>query len=144
MSSQPKTHLESFHFRGFLPTILIGTASDRYAGWIGQIYSQDRYEGRISKRPKTIGGKSFVEAVLPIDSVEEYFAHFPVLEIDFTFYRPLLDHDGHPTQNYQVLQSYARHLKEGDRILLKVPQIITAQKIRQGDRHLNNEVYCSP
>jgi uncharacterized protein YecE (DUF72 family) len=144
MSRRRKTHLESFHFRGFHPMILIGTASDRYASWIGQIYSQDRYEGGISKRPKTIGGKSFVEAVLPIDSVDEYFAHFPVLEIDFTFYRPLLDHNGHPTQNYQVLQSYARHLKEGDRILLKVPQMITAQKIRQGDRHLKNEAYLNP
>jgi hypothetical protein len=69
-SSRPKTNLESFHFRGFFPTILIGTASDRYAGWIGQIYSQDRYEGRISKRPKIVGGKSFIEAVLPVKRVQ--------------------------------------------------------------------------
>jgi hypothetical protein len=85
---------------------------------MGQIYSPKRYEGRISKRPQTIGGKSLVEAVLPMASVDEYFAHFPVPEIDFTFYRPLLDHNGHPTRNYQVLRSYAGHLKEGDRILV--------------------------
>jgi hypothetical protein len=40
--------------------------------------------------------KTFVERVLPVDSVEEYFEHFPVLEIDFPFYRPLLDNDSQP------------------------------------------------
>jgi hypothetical protein len=39
--------------------------------------------------------------VLPIDSVEEYFQHFQVLEIDFTFYRLLIDQNGQHTQNYQ-------------------------------------------
>jgi uncharacterized protein YecE (DUF72 family) len=135
---------KSFYFRNLFPQLFIGTASDRYAGWIEQIYSQDRYVGRITKRAKVIGGKSFTEEVLPVDSVEEYFDHFQVLEIDFTFYRPLLDQDGQPTQNYQVLQSYVRHLKEGDRILLKVPQMITAQKMRQGDLHIKNEAYLSP
>jgi uncharacterized protein YecE (DUF72 family) len=42
---------------------------------------------------------------MPVDSVGEYFEHFPVLEIDFTFYRPLLDQDNDPTQNFQVLES---------------------------------------
>jgi hypothetical protein len=28
--------IETFHFRNLHPKILIGTASDRYAGWIGQ------------------------------------------------------------------------------------------------------------
>ena len=101
-------------------------------------------QGRITKRTKIIGGKSFTEEVLPVDSVEEYFEHFPVLEIDFTFYRPLLDQDGQPTQNYQVLKTYSRHLKEGDRIILKVPQLITAQKIRKGDQHIKNEAYLNP
>lgn len=76
--------------------------------------------------------------------MEEYFEHFSVLEIDFTFYRPLLDHDGQPTQNYQVLKNYSRHLKDGDRILLKVPQLITAQKIRKGDQQIKKEAYLSP
>ena len=75
---------------------------------------------------------------------EEYFQHFQVLEIDFTFYRPLLDQNGQPTQNYQVLKTYARHLKEDDRILLKVPQLITAQKIRKSDQHIKNEAYLNP
>jgi hypothetical protein len=140
MSQPPKPDLQSFHFRNLHPQILIGTASDRYAGWLGQIYSLSRYKNRITTR--TV--KSFMEEVLPVDSVEEYFQHFSVLEIDFTFYRPLLDQDGQPTQNYQVLKTYARHLKEGDRVILKVPQMITAQKVRQGDLHIKNEAYLSP
>ena len=82
--------------------------------------------------------------MLPVDSVAEYFEHFPILEIDSTFYRLLLDQNGQPTQNYQVLKTYARHLKEGDRIILKVPQLITAQKTHRGDRHNENSSYLNP
>ena len=136
--------MDNFRFRNLSPQILLGTASDRYAGWLGQIYAPDRYQGRITKRTKVIAGKSFTEEVLPVDSVEEYFEHFPVLEIDFTFYRPLLNQDGQPTQNYQVLKTYSRHLKDGDRIILKVPQIITAQKIHRGEQHIENPAYLNP
>jgi len=139
-----KNQLETFNFRNLHPEILLGSASDRYAGWLGQIYSQDRYQGHITKRTKLIAGKSFLEEVLPVDSVEEYFEHFPVLEIDFTFYRPLLDQNGQPTQNNQVLKTYARHLKESDRIILKVPQLITAQKIHRGDQFIENPYYLNP
>lgn len=144
MSQSPKALLETFTFRNLHLQILIGTASDRYAGWLGQIYSHHRYAGRITKRTKIIAGKSFIEEVLPVDSVEEYFEHFSVLELDFTFYQPLLDQHSQPTQNYQVLKTYSGHLKEGDRIILKVPQMITAQKIRRGGQHLKNEAYLSP
>lgn len=137
-------NLKTFRFREIHPQVCIGTASDRYAGWIGQIYSQDRYAGRITKRTKIVGGNTFVEEVLPVDSVEEYFAHFQVLEIDFTFYRPLLGKDGKPTQNYEVLKAYSRHLKPGDRLILKVPQITMAQKIRKGEHLLENEAYLNP
>jgi uncharacterized protein YecE (DUF72 family) len=136
--------MENFNFRSLPPQVFIGTASDRYAGWLGQIYSHDRYTGRITKRTKIIAGKSFIEEVLPVDSVEEYFEHFSVLEIDFTFYRPLLDKDGQPTPNYQVLKTYARHLKDSDKIILKVPQIITAQRIHKGDLYVENPAYFSP
>lgn len=139
-----KNQSDKFNFRNLHPKILIGTASDRYAGWLGQIYSQDRYQGHITKRTKIIAGKSFIEEVLPVDSVEEYFEHFSVLEIDFTFYRPLLDHTSQPTQNYQVLKIYAGHLKENDRLILKVPQIISAQKIHRGDQYVENPTYLNP
>lgn len=139
-----QSQMDNFSFREFHPQILIGTASDRYAGWLGQIYSPDRYAGRITQRTKVIAGRTFVEKVLPVDSVEEYFEHFPVLEIDFTFYRPLLDQHGQQTQNYQALKAYAQHLKDGDRIILKVPQMITAQKFHRGDQYTENPAYLNP
>jgi hypothetical protein len=144
MSHSPKASFQTFHFRNLHPQIFFGTASDRYAGWVGQIYSPDRYQGRITKRTKTIAGKSFIEEVLPVDSVEEYFSHFAILEIDFTFYRPLLDQDGRPTQNYQVLKTYSQYLKADDRIILKVPQIITAPKLRREEEYIENAAYLNP
>ena len=95
--SEPLRSIEKFQFRNLHPKILMGTASDRYAGWIGQIYTKQRYEGRISRRTNIVGGKSFVEETLPVESVEEYFEHFRVLEIDYTFYSFLMNEDGKPT-----------------------------------------------
>jgi uncharacterized protein YecE (DUF72 family) len=143
MSQPPVSNLQSFLFRN-LHQLLIGTASDRYSGWLNQIYTPSRYKSRITKRTKIIAGKSFIEEVLPVDSVDEYFEHFSVLEIDFTFYRPLLDQNGQPTQNHQVLKTYAGHLKENDRIILKVPQMITAQKIHRGEQYIENPAYLNP
>jgi hypothetical protein len=40
MSDVAKSLPETFHFRNLHPQVFIGTASDRYAGWIGQIYSR--------------------------------------------------------------------------------------------------------
>jgi hypothetical protein len=61
--------------------------------------------------------------------------------IDFTFYRLLLNQHGYLTQNYQVLKTYAGHLREGDRIVLKVPQLIMAQKIRRDEQYIENTEY---
>ena len=141
----PEAHLDpdSFAFRGLHPDVSIGTASDRYAGWIGQIYSADRYSNRIKSRQNRVGGQSFVERVLPIESVQEYFEHFGVLELDFTFYRLLSESDGGPTQNYHVLRQYRRHLGEDDPLILKVPQIIFAQKLRRKGGFLENRDYLN-
>jgi uncharacterized protein YecE (DUF72 family) len=135
--------LERFKFRDLHPNVLVGTASDRYAGWIGQIYSADRYGSRISSRRHSVGGQSFVETVLPIESVREYFEHFGVLELDFTFYRLLSEPDGQPTQNYHVLQNYRQHLGRDDPLILKVPQIIFAQKLRRGGAFVENPDYLN-
>jgi len=135
--------IESFQFRNLHPKILLGTASDRYAGWIGQIYTRERYEGRISRRTNTVGGKSFMEETLPVESVEEYFEHFPALEIDYTFYSLLLDEDGKPTQNFHVLKRYQQYMKGEDRVVLKMPQMISAQKIRRGGKYVGNETYLN-
>ncbi len=136
--------LENFQLRDLHPNISIGTASDRYAGWIGQIYSEDRYAGRITRRTKKVGGKTFVEKVLPVDSVKEYFQHFRVLELDFTFYRPLLDKNGKPTPNYHILRNYSKYLNRNDRLILKVPQIISAIKLHRGKAYVENEQYLNP
>ncbi|MGM0426141.1 MAG: DUF72 domain-containing protein [Thermodesulfobacteriota bacterium] len=135
---------ERFWFRNLHPNLLLGTASDRYAGWMGQIYTRERYAGRISLRTKTVGGKSFVEKTLPVDSVAEYFEHFPLLEIDYTFYSPLLDEEGKPTQTFHVLKRYRQYMTENDRVILKVPRAISAQKIRRGGRYVENPTYLNP
>jgi hypothetical protein len=143
MSERENLDLQNFYFRGLHPRVFLGTASDRYAGWLGQIYSEERYTDKISRRKKTLGKKSFVEEVLPVDSVEEYFQHFPVLELDFTFYRLLLEEDGKPTPNYHVLQKYRQYLKEDDNVILKVPQAICAQKLWRGGKFVENNSYLN-
>lgn len=136
--------MTDFDFRGLGPSVSIGTASDRYAGWIGQIYSPGRYDTGITSRKNAVGGKSFTEKVLPVESVTEYFEHFLVLELDFTFYNTLLAADGSPTRTHRALQAYARHMPEDGRLLLKVPQVVFAQKLLRRGRHEQNENYLNP
>ena len=144
MQTSEKPNIDKFRFRGLHPDALIGMASDRYAGWTGQIYSEERYKGQMTRRTHTVGGKSFVEEVLPVESVEEYFEHFPVLEIDYTFYRLLFEKDRKPTQNYHILRKYRQHMKEGDSLILKVPQVIFARRLRRGAGFVENEAYLNP
>lgn len=136
--------IRDYRFRDIHPSIFIGTTSDRYAGWIGRVYTAGRYENRIMTRTKTLLGRTFTEEVLPVESVSEYFSHFPLLEIDFTFYRPLLDEKGEPTSNYRVLETYARYINPSDRLILKVPQGVTARKIRRGKQFIDNPDYLNP
>ena len=143
-TDQNANKIEQFRFRALASHTFLGTASDRYAGWIGQIYTKERYEGRIARRTKKVGGKSFAEETLPVESVEEYFEHFAVLELDYTFYSPLLDKHGEPTRIFHVLKRYRDHMKEGDRVIVKVPQIISAQKFWRGGRYIENEAYFDP
>jgi len=133
-----------FHFLSLHPHLFVGTASDRYAGWLGQIYTPEKYEGRIVRRTKNLEKDSYIEEVLPIDSVVEYFEHFPVLEIDYTFYRLLLDEHGRPTNNYELLKNYQQYLRADDRIILKVPQVIMAQKLWQGKNYIQNANCLNP
>lgn len=134
----------TFHFRDIHPNIYLGTTSDRYAGWIGQIYSKERYVGRVNRRRHVVGGKAFIEEVLPVDSVQEYFEHFRVLEIDYTFYQLLTEKDGTPSPNYHVLSQYRRYIKDEDSIVLKVPQLVFAQKLCRGNAYIPNEAYLDP
>ncbi len=135
---------KNFLFKEIHPHLFIGTTSDRYAGWMGQIYSKDKYEGRITRRITTVGGKAYTEEVLPVDSIIEYYDHFPVLEVDFTFYRPLVDRKGTPTQNVHVLRTYKKHMTANDRMILKVPQSVFAKNVRRGKAYVKNPDYLDP
>lgn len=130
-----------FCFRGLHPQVAVGTASDRYAGWIGQIYTRERYAGRITRRTHEVGGRRYLEEVLPVDSVEEYFQHFGALELDFTFYRPLLDEHLQPTDTFHIVRTYAGHLREGDRVFLKAPRAVMAPRLRSGGCFVPNSDY---
>ena len=101
----------NFRFRDLPSNIQIGTASDRYAGWIGQIYSEGRYEKGITRRSHKVGDKTFTEGTLPVESVAEYFEHFPLLEIDNTFYRALLESKGSPAAESLCQERFHRFLK---------------------------------
>ena len=133
-----------FKFRDLHPQIFMGTASDRYAGWMDQIYTRTRYKDRITRRTKKVGRANFQEETLSVESVTEYFEHFSVLEIDYTFYSLLLDPDGQPAKNFHVLKTYAQNISEKDRVVLKVPQAISAQKIRHGKSFVVNANYLDP
>jgi len=141
MATEVNADLEHFRFRGLHSSLSLGTASDRYAGWIGQIYTEGRYA--LSSRSKRVGGETFQERVLPVESVREYFQHFEILELDFTFYALLLDARGEPTRTYHVLRTYRDHLSPGDRLLLKAPQAVFARKLRRGKAFVENPDYLN-
>lgn len=121
----------AYRFHDVHPHLRFGTASDRYAGWLGQIYPENLYVGRIKARKRKLGAQTFEERTLPIESVRDYFAHFSVLELDFTFYRPLRNPDGTPSNNLFVLQQYADYAPDNAVFLLKVPQQFFARKLRR-------------
>lgn len=141
MENREILNLEEFRFRGLHPGVFMGTASDRYAGWLGKIYSPERYGGRITSRTKRLGRKSFREDVLPLESVEEYFEHFSILELDFTFYGLLLDGRMTATPTLHTLRNYRRHLGREDRLILKVPQAVFSRQRRKGGRFETNPLY---
>jgi uncharacterized protein YecE (DUF72 family) len=134
---------EEFNFRDLHPNVFMGTASDRYAGWVGQVYSRDRYQDKISIRTKKVGGRTFQENVLPVESVEEYFQHFSILELDFTFYQILLDENLQESQSYHVLQQYKNHLRRGGQLILKSPQRIFARRLWVGGNFEENPDYLN-
>jgi uncharacterized protein YecE (DUF72 family) len=143
MNNKRTPNLEKFEFRNLYRNVSIGTASDRYAGWIGQIYSEKRYIGKITRRSKKLGNNNFIEEVLPVESVMEYFQHFSVLELDFTFYQLLLDKNNRPTQSYRVLETYKKYLCDGDKVIIKVPQAVFAIKVWRGGKFAVNPDYLN-
>jgi uncharacterized protein YecE (DUF72 family) len=121
--------VDAFNFTEVHPRVRFGTASDRYAGWIGQIYGE-MWATRTKSRRKVLDGRSFKENVVPTESVREYFEHFSILEMDFTFYRPLREADGELSSNYRVIERYLDHAPEHARFLVKAPQMFCSPFLR--------------
>ena len=134
---------DAFDFRALHDRLHFGTASDRFAGWIGTVYPE-RWTSEISTRTKKVGGQAFEERLLPIASVEDYFAHFSVLELDFTYYQPLLTEAGEPTSAYHTLRQYAEHAPNGARFWVKAPQQFASPILRRGKSFEENPEYLDP
>jgi len=135
--SERRSAAERYDVRDLHPHARFGTASDRYAGWLGQIYPESKYADRVSSRKRTLNGHSFKERRVPIESVQEYFQHFDVLELDFTFYRRLKE-KGEPSSTFFVLSKYLEHAPDDAAFLLKAPQQFFARSIRRGGDFVDN------
>ncbi|HET6567217.1 MAG TPA: DUF72 domain-containing protein, partial [Rhodothermales bacterium] len=128
-----RERVAAYDFREVHPNLHFGTAGDRYAGWIGQIYPHD-YEERVESRTKRLNGQVLEERMLPVESVRDYFEHFSVLELDFTFYRPLLEADGSSSNSVHVLRNYVDDAPDDALFLLKAPQAYFARTLRRSGK----------
>ena len=88
--------------------ILIGGSSWKYEGWLGQIYSRDRYlsRGKFSKR------------IFEQECLTEYAETFPTVCGDFAFYQ-------FPTDDFWA-KLFSR-VPEGFQFAFKVPEQITCK-----------------
>jgi len=128
-----RERIAAYDFKEVHPNLHFGTAGDWYAGWIGQVYPEE-YEALIESRSKSLNKQTFEERMLPVESVRDYFEHFSVLELDFTFYRPLLEADGAANSNALLLRKYAEHAPDDALFLLKAPQAYFARKLRRSSK----------
>lgn len=139
--AERRSAADNYAFHSVHPNVRFGTASDRYAGWINQIYPE-HYADQASSRNRNLAGQTFEERTLPVASVHDYFKHFETLELDFTFYRPLLDDDGEPTPNFFVLEKYTDHAPDDASFLLKAPRMFFARTLRRSSdgnvRYIDN------
>ncbi|MES3630818.1 MAG: DUF72 domain-containing protein [Longimonas sp.] len=134
---------DAYVFHHVHPRVRFGTASDRYAGWIGQVYPEEA-ASETTSQSRTLGGESYTIDKVPISYAPHYFDHFSVLEIDFTFYHPLHD-AGEPTRTFHTLKRYADAAPGSARFLLKAPQRFSARTLRSntsnGPRYTTNADY---
>lgn len=129
--SERRAEADRFDVRGLHPLVRLGSASDRYAAWIDQVYPRDVWAGEVVSKPKRIGNKTLDDRLLPVASAEDYFLHFPDLELDFTYYRPLVEPSGKPSPGLFQLQQYSDVAPPTARFLLKAPQAFLARRVRR-------------
>ncbi len=138
---------DRYQFRNLADGVHFATASDRYAGWLGQIYSEDAGY-KIKKSQRTLKGEKYTEEKLPVQSVAEFFEHYSALELDFTFYAPLRDRDGSESRNYRPLVEYAKWIPDDGLVVLKVPEAVCATKhwttVNGKRKFADNENYLDP
>lgn len=96
--------------------IFVGTSSWKYEGWLGQLYTPERYEyrGKVAK--------SRFEA----DCLEEYAQIFPTVCVDAGFYR---------FPNEQYIAKLARQVPEDFQFSFKVTDEITVKQFPNLPRH---------
>jgi len=114
--------------------ILIGTSSWKYEGWIGQVYSRDRYLSR---------GR-FSETRFKAECLAEYAQTFPIVCGDFSFYQfpsaefwRRLFHSAPPSLRYAfkvpeevTVKMYPVHSRYGDRAGGLNEQFLNAELFR--------------
>lgn len=126
-----RAEADRYDVRRIHPSLSFGSASDRYAAWIDQVYPRDVWAGQVTTRAKRVGTASFDERLLPVASVEDYFLHFGTLEIDFTYYSPLHGPTGKPAPGLFSLEQYAEHAPANARFVVKAPQAFVARRVRR-------------
>jgi uncharacterized protein YecE (DUF72 family) len=96
--------------------IYIGGSSWKYEGWIGQVYSRERYltRGRFSKK------------LFEAECLREYAETFPTVCGDFAFYQ-------FPTEEFW--RKLFLHVPRGFRFAFKVPEQITCKVFPQHARY---------
>ena len=109
--------------------IFIGTSSWKYEGWLGQIYTSERYETR----------RKFSRKRFEAECLAEYAEIFPVVCGDFSFY-----HFPSPEYWSKLFASAPPQLK----FALKVPEQVTADVFPRHPRYgsragTENETYLN-
>ena len=96
--------------------IYIGTSSWKYEGWLGQIYSRERYlaRGRFSQK------------LFNAECLREYAETFPTVCGDFAFYQFPSD---------EFWRRLFLHVPAGFRFAFKVPEQITCRVFPSHDRY---------
>ena len=96
--------------------IFLGTSSWKYPGWVGQLYTAERYEyrGKVAK------------SRFEKNCLDEYAEVFPSVCVDASFYR-------FPTARY--LQGLADQVPDGFRFSHKVTDTITIKHFPRHRRH---------